>query len=79
MKARWVCLIEADQADDYTEPTWNDGCVDPEDGNSDRHKGGGNVACFDTHVEWISQIDYDKETEQKPSRLWCNPGTATGD
>jgi prepilin-type N-terminal cleavage/methylation domain-containing protein len=79
MKANWVCFVEADHSDDFTEPTWNDGCVDPEDGNSDRHRGGSHVACFDSHIEWISQIDYDNETSLKPGRLWCNPGTATGE
>jgi prepilin-type N-terminal cleavage/methylation domain-containing protein len=79
MKPNWICLIEADQADDATEPTWDDGYVDPEDGNSDRHRGGSNVACFDTHVEWISQADFDVESEKTPGRLWCNPGTQTGE
>jgi len=79
MKGNWVCLIEADEADDNTEPTWNDGCVDPEDGNSDRHRRGSNLACFDSHIEWMSQTDYDNETSRKPGRLWCNPGTSTGE
>jgi prepilin-type processing-associated H-X9-DG protein len=79
MKAHWVCLVEADQSDPSSEPTWDDGCVDPEDGNSDRHKGGSNFACFDAHVEWMSQIEYDNETDRKPGRLYCNPGRAKGD
>ena len=79
MKGNWICLIEADQADDQFEPTWDDGCVDPDDGNSDRHKGGSNVACFDGHVEWIRQTEFDVESERKPGRLWCNPGSITGE
>ena len=79
MKGHWICFVEADQADDELEPTWNDGYVDPDDGCADRHKGGANVACFDTHVEWMLQTDFDVEGERKPSRVWCNPATATGD
>jgi len=29
--------------------------------------------------EWMSQTDYDNETSRKPGRLWCNPGTSTGE
>jgi prepilin-type N-terminal cleavage/methylation domain-containing protein len=79
MKGNWICLIEADHCDDENEPTWNDGCVDPEDGNTNRHRGGGNVACFDSHIERIGELEYDDETARKPGRLWCNPGTATGE
>jgi hypothetical protein len=79
MKPNWICFVEADHTDDRFEPTWDDGYVDPDDGCSERHKLGANVACFDTHVEWISHADFDVESERKPSRVWCNPGTTTGE
>ena len=79
MKSDWVCFVEADDLDVASEPTWDDGCVDPEDGNSARHRGGSYVGCFDSHVEWISQADYDALSERKPSRVWCSPGTPTGE
>jgi prepilin-type N-terminal cleavage/methylation domain-containing protein/prepilin-type processing-associated H-X9-DG protein len=79
MKGNWICFVEADQSDPSTEPTWDDGCVEGEDGNSDRHRGGSNVGCFDGHVEWISQVEYDKESELKPGRIYCNPAKTTGD
>lgn len=79
MKGHWFCLVEADQTDDEFEPTWNDGYVDPDDGCGERHKLGANIACFDSHVEWMLHEQFDIEAERKPGRAWCNPGTVTGD
>ena len=58
---------------------WNDGCNIPPDGITTRHALGGTVACFDGHVEYMKQRDFNAEyTNNKPGRLWCNPGTANG-
>jgi prepilin-type processing-associated H-X9-DG protein len=79
MKGDWFCLVEADHTDDQFEPTWDDGYVDPDDGISERHKLGANIACFDGHVEWMLHVAFDIEAERKPGRAWCNPGSATGE
>jgi prepilin-type N-terminal cleavage/methylation domain-containing protein/prepilin-type processing-associated H-X9-DG protein len=71
-----VCFWEADERGG--EGTWNDGCNVPSDGLTTRHAGGGTMASFDGHVEWISQVNFNKEAQNKPGRLWCNPLTANG-
>jgi prepilin-type N-terminal cleavage/methylation domain-containing protein/prepilin-type processing-associated H-X9-DG protein len=61
-------------------PGWNDGCNDPgvDDDMTRRHNGGGTVACFDGHTEWMRQKAFLLEAQSKPGRLWCNPSTASG-
>lgn len=52
----------------------------PNEGASDRHKTGLNVACFGGHVEWLTTPEYDAlaNTTGIRNRLWCNPATTTG-
>jgi prepilin-type N-terminal cleavage/methylation domain-containing protein/prepilin-type processing-associated H-X9-DG protein len=62
-----------------TDPLWNDGASYPsEAGITDRHYTGGNVSCFDGHVEWWGPGDYATQTSLKPGRLWCDPGKPDG-
>jgi prepilin-type N-terminal cleavage/methylation domain-containing protein len=59
--------------------TWNDGCNVPSDELTTRHSVGGTLACFDGHVEYMKRRNFDAEySNNKPGRLWCNPGTADG-
>jgi prepilin-type N-terminal cleavage/methylation domain-containing protein len=57
---------------------WNDGCNNPPDGLTQRHSGGGTMTGFDGSVEWISQANFNKEAQNYPGRLWCNPLTDSG-
>ena len=59
--------------------TWNDGCNIPTDEITTRHAIGGTLACFDGHVEYMKRRIFDAEySNNKPGRLWCNPGKANG-
>jgi prepilin-type N-terminal cleavage/methylation domain-containing protein len=57
---------------------WNDGCNNPPDGLTKRHMGGGSVAGFDGHVSWMKQSDFNKDVNDTPGILWCNPLTLNG-
>lgn len=63
-----------------TDPLWNDGSSYPtEAGITNRHYTGGNVSCFDGHVEWWLTSDFATQAARgAPTRLWCYPNSATG-
>jgi prepilin-type N-terminal cleavage/methylation domain-containing protein len=57
---------------------WNDGCNVASEGISKRHNRGGTLACFDGHIERMSQTNFNREAEFRPGRLWCDPTTPDG-
>ena len=59
-------------------PAWTAGSVYPSQGITTRHANGGEIACYDGHVEWMSAADYGAEEQKLPGRLWCNPGSKGG-
>lgn len=79
-------------------PPFNDGSSFPGEwlterhGNSNRVMGGGakgsggaSIACFDGHVEWMSNKEYDVEKNKDPirygpgsNRFWCAPNVSNG-
>jgi hypothetical protein len=77
-------LFQGDQAsfwescEDTGWGAWNDGCNIASEGISKRHIRGGTLACFDGHVEYISQTKFNQAAEIKPGRLWCDPTTPDG-
>lgn len=53
---------------------WNDGCNNPGEGITERHKTGATVACFGGHVEWIGYDEfYALADDDQPNRLRCAP------
>jgi len=74
--ANSVCFWEQDDGNDGF--WFNDGSNQPDEGISQRHKGGAIVACFDGHVEWLTWDAYNAEKDLSPGRFWCNPGSANG-
>lgn len=71
-----ICFWESDERGGWG--AWNDGSNLATDGLTRRHAGGGDMASFDGHVEWITQVNFNKEGQNYPGRLWCNPDTANG-
>ncbi len=59
--------------------TWNDGNNNGSNEMTARHHFGGNVVCFDFHVDYLRSDEYEAEMQKRPGRLWCNPATPTGD
>jgi prepilin-type N-terminal cleavage/methylation domain-containing protein len=69
---------------------FNDLSSQPAEGISQRHgsgnpngltvdvKGGATMGLFGGSVEFIQYKKYYEEVNKTPGRLWCNPGTATG-
>jgi prepilin-type N-terminal cleavage/methylation domain-containing protein len=51
-----VCFFESDERGGWG--AWNDGANLAIDGLTQRHSGGGVMASFDGHVEWISQANF---------------------
>ncbi|HEU5397231.1 MAG TPA: DUF1559 domain-containing protein [Verrucomicrobiae bacterium] len=80
LKADGVCFWETDSGPDAEESGWNDACNQPvqREGLTTRHGEGGDVACFDSHVEWWKQETFDNESTNTPGRLWCSPNTDDG-
>ena len=76
-KSDAVMFLEANEGD-LTGGNWNDGNNNADNGMSTRHLFGGNVACFDGHVEWWRQSEFNDEAAKKPGRLWCTPDTVDG-
>lgn len=60
---------------------FNDGASYPNDdeGPSDRHGTGCNVAGFDGHAQFLKFAIFEQEQDNKPGLLWCDPDTANGD
>lgn len=51
----------------------------PSEGCSQRHSGGIVMGLFGGSTEFIRYKNYVSELNQRPGRLWCNPGSRTGD
>ena len=75
-----ICFWETDSGPDAQDSAWNDACNQPfpGEGLTTRHSLGGDVGCFDGHVEWMKQATFDDESDKKPGRLWCAPDTPDG-
>jgi prepilin-type N-terminal cleavage/methylation domain-containing protein len=75
-----VCYWETDSGPYAELSAWNDGCNQPvpREGLTTRHGQGGDVACFDSHVEWWKQEGFNLESDNAPGLLWCSPTTADG-
>jgi len=80
LKPDGICFWETDSGPDAQDSAWNDACNQPfpAEGLTTRHSLGGNVGCFDSHVEWMKQATFDDESDKKPGRLWCAPDTPDG-
>ena len=76
MRPDGVWFWEADERADYA---WNDGASYPQEGESQRHASGCCVGRFDGAVDWWTHGEYLQEQAHKPSRLWCNPASPTGE
>lgn len=58
---------------------WNDGTDRAGEDITRRHGGGGHIACFDGHVEWMDAEVFDKlACTYERTRVWCKPGSASG-
>jgi prepilin-type N-terminal cleavage/methylation domain-containing protein len=58
---------------------WNDGAnIADSDGMTQRHAGGGCLASFDGHVEWMKHQIFVIQAQLAPGRFWCNPDSPTG-
>jgi len=58
---------------------WNDAHNWPGEDVTSRHGGGGHIACFDGHVEWMHKEKFDDlACNTGRTRLWCKPGSSTG-
>ena len=57
----------------------------PNEGASQRHNGGIVMGMFDGRIEFIKFLKYAMEAGiggypgERPGRMWCNPGSPTGD
>jgi len=57
----------------------------PNEGASQRHNGGIVMGMFDGRIEFIKFLQFAKEAGiggypgERPGRMWCNPGSPTGD
>ena len=58
---------------------WNDGASFPTEGLTTRHGDGATVAQVDGASVWMSNVDWDEQLDDRPGRLWCSPGSKTGD
>lgn len=58
---------------------WNDGASFPTEGLTKRHGDGATVAQIDGASVWMTNVDWDEQLEHRPGRLWCSPGSKTGD
>jgi prepilin-type processing-associated H-X9-DG protein len=57
---------------------WNDGAIFPDQGISNRHNGGSNVAVIDGHIEFMATKKETLLLNNSPGVLWCDPGTKDG-
>ena len=59
---------------------FNDGASYPveEEGPSKRHGTGCNVSSFDGHAEFLKFTEFQKEQNDTPGLLWCDPDTTDG-
>lgn len=59
---------------------FNDGASYPvdEEGPSKRHGSGCNVSSFDGHAEFLKFSDFERQQNDEPGLLWCDPDTTKG-
>ena len=59
---------------------FNDGASFPidDEGPSQRHGSGCNVSSFDGHAQFLKFTDFQREQDDQPGALWCDPDTSTG-
>jgi len=58
---------------------WNDGSSFPWEGLTKRHGRGATVALVDGGCVWMDHGQWDQELDRRPGKLWCSPGSPTGD
>ena len=60
---------------------FNDGASYPNDqeGPSQRHKNGSNLAAFDGHAQFLKHYLFLQEQQSFPGSFWCDPDTTLGD
>ena len=80
MKPGSILFWEAgeDEAPNLTPVSWNDGCAYPWDGMTIRHNGSAHIGIIDGTVELLTPEQYQREINQSPGPLWCNPQHADG-
>jgi prepilin-type N-terminal cleavage/methylation domain-containing protein/prepilin-type processing-associated H-X9-DG protein len=71
---------------DENQPSYYDNVASkPDEGGSQRHNGGIVMGMFDGHTEFIKFKQYAMEAGiggyrgDRPGRMWCNPGSPTGE
>ena len=71
---------------DEKQPSYYDNATSqPDEGGSQRHNGGIVMGMFGGQIEFIKTRAYFQEAGlggfrgQRPGRMWCNPGSRTGD
>lgn len=65
---------------DEFQPSYYDNVASkPNEGVSRRHNGGIVMGMFGGQTEFIKYKLYYAELNSKPGRLWCNPGSTTGE
>ncbi len=71
---------------DERQPSYYDNVASrPDEGGSRRHGGGIVMGMFGGQTEFIKYLKYAQEAGlsgyrgQRPGRMWCNPGSPTGD
>lgn len=59
---------------------FNDGASYPidEEGPSKRHGTGCNVSSFDGHAQFLKFSDFEREQNDQPGLLWCDPDSPDG-
>ena len=67
------------QANEKNSGDWNDGSSTPDEGMTRLHNAGTTVGVVSGSVEYYKIAAFDKEKLKKPGRLWCDPGSKTGD
>lgn len=63
---------------DSNDKLWNDGSSRPNEGLAYHHPDGAPYAAFNGSAPYISREDFSAELNEKPGRLWCNPGKPNG-
>ncbi|GAB4383424.1 MAG: hypothetical protein Kow0022_03240 [Phycisphaerales bacterium] len=73
-----VIFWETDESSGTTAP-WNDGASFPWEGLTQRHGKGATVALVDGGCLWMTHGQWEQELDRRPGKLWCSPGSETGD
>ena len=66
------------QANEASPGDFNDASSTPNEGITKIHNKGTTVGCVAGHVEFIKIINFNKEVNRAPGRLWNVPGNPTG-